>query len=121
MSNNILTTSFLEAMKKDKDNEEMKNFKIDKSNIHGKGIIATKKIKPGEYINVALYKAGDDYFDTTTFGGFLNHSYKPNARTRFEGDFYRTYSSASGIEPGDEITVDYGKNKELEQPGDDWK
>ena len=120
MSNNILTTSFLKAMKEGKDNKEIKNFKIDKSNIHGKGVIATKKIKPGEYINTALYKAGDDYFDTTTFGGFLNHSYKPNARTRFEEDFYRTYSE-TGIEPGDEITVDYKKNKELEQPGDDWK
>ena len=120
MSNNILTTSFLEAMKKDKDNEEIKNFKIDKSNIHGKGVIATKKIKPGEYINVALYKAGDDYFDTTTFGGFLNHSYKPNARTRFVSDLYRTYAS-SNINPDDEITVDYTKNKDLEQPEDDWK
>lgn len=119
-----LVTNFLEAInkKKNPDNLIIKNFKIKDSGIHGKGVFATKKIKKGEHINVALYKVKgeDDWHDTTQFGAFLNHSYEPNARTRYEGNLYRTYA-VSNIEPDDEITVDYTKNKDLEQPGDDWK
>lgn len=117
-----LVSKFLEAINKKKydDDTEIQNFKIDNSNIHGKGVIATKKINPGEYINIALKKVHDNYHDTTEFGAHLNHSYKPNARTRFVGDLYRTYAT-SDINPDDEITVDYTKNKDLEQPKDDWK
>ena len=116
-----LVYKFLEAInkKKNKDNTEIDNFKIGASNIHGKGAFATKKFRPGENINVALFKIHDNYYDTTNFGAHLNHSSKPNARTRFEGGLYRTYASID-IEPDDEITVDYTKNKDLEQPEDDW-
>jgi SET domain-containing protein len=119
MNGNKLITKFLKAIKENEDNTEIKNFKIDNSNIHGKGVIATKKIKPGDFINIALFKGHDDDFHTTAFGAHLNHSYEPNARTRFEGDYYRTYST-SEINPGDEITVDYTKNKALEQPEKEW-
>jgi SET domain-containing protein len=119
MSSRKLITTFLEAIKKNVDNTETKNFKVDDSKIHGKGVFAEKKIKKGDNINVALYKIKNDLFYTTQFGAHLNHSSKPNARTRFEGDYYRTYAM-SDIEPDDEITVDYTKNKELEQPEDDW-
>ena len=119
MSNIKLITTFLEAIKKNADNTEIKNFKIGDSKIHGKGVMAGKKMKNGDYINVALYKTKNNIYDTTQFGAHLNHSYQPNARTRNEGDFYRTYAIAD-INPNDEITVDYTKNKELEQPGKDW-
>lgn len=117
-----LVYKFLEAINKKKgaNSTELANFKIDDSDIHGKGVIATKKFGKGDFINVALYKVKDNWFDTTKFGAHLNHSYSPNARTRFEEDRYRTYST-SNINPGDEITVDYTKNKDLEQPEDDWK
>lgn len=117
---NHLITRFLEAIKKKSDNTEIKNFELRDSNIHGKGTFATKKMKKGELINVALFKSGDDWFDTTKFGAHINHSSNPNCRTRFEGDCYRTYST-SNIEPGDELTVDYTVNKTLEQPFPDWK
>jgi SET domain-containing protein len=118
MNGNKLVTKFLSAIKENEDNEEIKNFEIKDSDIHGKGVFATKKISPGEFINIALFKGHNDDFSTTTFGAHLNHSYEPNARTRFEGDYYRTYSTGE-INPGDEITVDYTKNKSLEQP-EDW-
>jgi SET domain-containing protein len=120
MKYNRLITSFLEAIKKKTvNNEPIQNFEIKDSNIHGKGVFAKKRIKPGEFINVALFKGKDDMHDTTLFGAHLNHSSKPNARTRFEGDYYRTYA-VSNIDPDDEITVDYRKNRSLEQPEDDW-
>lgn len=120
MNGNKLVTKFLKAIKENDDNTEIKNFELKDSDIHGKGVFATKKIKPGEFINVALFKGHNDDFDTTMFGAHLNHSYKPNARTRFEGNYYRTYSVGE-INPGDEITVDYTKNKSLEQPEEDWE
>lgn len=122
MSETKLIYKFLEAINKKKGaaSSEIKNFKIGDSNIHGKGTIATKKFKNGDYINVALYKVEDNIYDTTQFGAHLNHSCEPNARTRFEGDHYRTYAETD-IAPDDEITVDYTKNKDLEQPEDGWK
>jgi len=120
MRYNKLITSFLEAIKKNESNEEIKNFNINKSKIHGNGAFAAKRIAPGQFINVALFKGKDGEPRTTHFGAHLNHCSKPNARTRFEGDHYRTYCEKE-INPGDEITVDYRKNKSLEQPGEDWK
>jgi len=120
MYSNKLVVKFLEAIKKNNDNTEVKNFEIKDSNIHGKGVFATKKMNSGDLINVALFKGKDSGFNTTTFGAHINHSSKPNARTRFEGDYYRTYSTKE-INPGDEITVDYKVNKTLEQPEDNWE
>jgi len=119
MQSNSLVVKFLEAIKKNNDNTEVENFEIKDSNIHGKGVFATKKMKSGELINVALFKGKDDFFDTTTFGSHINHSSKPNARTRFDGEHYRTYTTTD-VNPGDELTVDYTVNKTLEQPEDDW-
>ncbi len=121
MRYNKLITSFLEAIKKKVvTNEPIRNFRIDFSEIDGKGVFATKKIKAGQFINVALYKDENDLHNTTIFGAHINHSSKPNARTRFEGDYYRTYSIGK-IEPDEEITIDYRKNKSLEQPEDTWR
>jgi len=94
-----------------------KNFKIGKSSIHGKGVIATKEILPGERINIAIFK--DIIYHGTRFGSNLNHSYSPNAITKDEGDRYITYCKKK-INAGDEITVDYTVNPELEQPDPSW-
>jgi len=116
-----LTRKFLEAIKnKNGPTEEIKNFEIKDSDIQGKGVFATKKISSGEFINVALFKTEDDFYDTTTFGGMVNHCSKPNSRTRFEGQHYRTYA-VKDINPGDEITADYTVNKTLQQPEPGWK
>jgi hypothetical protein len=120
---NILIRLFknLIEQKKEMDDNLNPNFKIDKSPIHGNGIIATKELQPGEFINVALYK-GDDIsgFHTTRFGAYLNHSYNPNAITNKDGDKYLTYAGKK-INSGEEITVDYTKNLELEQPDLSWE
>jgi len=116
-----LVRKFLEAIKKKNGPiEEIDNFEIKESNIHGKGAFATKKIKPSEFINVSLFRTDGDWYDTTKFGGMINHCSKPNSRTRFEGEYYRTYAKTD-INPGDEITADYTENKTLEQPDLDWE
>ena len=70
MKYNRLITGFLEAIKKNKKDEEIKNFEIKNSNIHGKGVFAKKRIKPGEFINVALFKGKSGDHDTTALPGF---------------------------------------------------
>ena len=94
------------------------NYKIGKSSIHGNGVIATDSISKDSLIDTALVPDGISH-KTTTFGAHLNHSNSPNAETRKENNIYRTYC-IKDIEKGDEIVVDYTKNKELEQPEADW-
>lgn len=99
--------------------EQVKNFKIGPSKIHGKGVISTIYIKADSFINNALIPTNKEY-KTTLFGSYLNHSKKPNAITKKEDDIYKTYALVD-IKLGDEITVDYTKNKELQQPKPGWK
>ena len=97
------------------------NYKIDKSNIHGNGVISTQRISKGEFINIALVPNNVNWPETTNFGKYLNHSKTPNAVTKLEKDnVYRTYCSVD-INSDDEITVDYTINPELEQPLPGWK
>lgn len=107
----IIRKSNMDSMLKD-------NFKIDESPIHGKGVISTKELNPGDKINIALYKS--IIYHGTKFGSHINHSYSPNAVTKDEGDRYITYCEKK-IKPGDEITVDYTVNPELEQPDPEWE
>lgn len=91
------------------------NYEIKKSDIHGRGVFATKHFSKGEFINLAI-----EDMKATHFGSFLNHSDSPNAITRKNKNKYYTFALAR-IEPGDEISVDYTANKELEQPEAGWK
>jgi hypothetical protein len=95
---------------------EKDNFKIEASQIHGNGVIATVKILNGEPINAAFLPD----MKITKFGAHLNHSSQPNAITKKNGDYRITYA-LKDIDPGDEITVDYTVNKDLEQPKSFWK
>lgn len=119
---NSLTEEFknLIELKKKMDDILIKNFRLDSSDIHGKGVFASKMMKPGEFINVALFKGQDGTnFHTTKFGAYINHSATPNAITKREGDQFKTYAS-NEINDGDEVTVDYTVNKDLEQPDPSW-
>ena len=117
---NALTREFKELIvrKSNMDASLDDNFKIGKSDIHDKGVIATTELSPGDRINTAIFK--NIIYHGTKFGSYLNHSYNPNAITKDEGDRYVTYCQKP-IKPGDEITVDYTVNPELEQPDPSWK
>ena len=92
------------------------NFKIGKSSIDGNGVISTISLKYGEFINIAIVGK-----KCTLFGAYLNHSDNPTAKTiKGSDEVYRTYA-IKNIKPGEEITVDYTVNKDLEQPEGGWK
>jgi len=119
---NSLIKSFKKLIEKklNIDGALIKNFKIDNSDIHGKGVFATKDISPGEKINIALFKGDEKRYHTTRFGAHINHSSEPNAETKYEEDQYVTYCEKE-IKPGDEITIDYKVNPSLEQPESSWE
>ena len=99
------------------------NFEIGKSSIHGNGVIATKFIKNGSFINKAMCRVIEKDLvkhKVTYFGSFLNHSYKPNAELREKDTEYDTYALCD-INPGDEITVDYTTCDDIQQPKPNWK
>lgn len=96
------------------------NFEVGDSSIHGKGVIATKYMEPGEFINVALVPMGMGGHKATCFGRYINHCDTPNAETKLEDNYYKTYCTEN-ISPADEITVDYRRNQSLEQPKEGWR
>ena len=93
-----------------------KNFEIKKSPIHGVGVFSLKDFEKGELIDIHFFKDGDKLV-ITTFGKNLNHSDEPNAVSKKDLTGYKTYALKK-IKNGDEVTLDYRVNKELEQPED---
>lgn len=97
-------------------NSLMNNYVVRPSPIHGNGVFSKKPFRKGDFINTH-FEPGERITD---FGRNLNHSPKPNARSIKQNDGgYKTYAEKD-INPNDEITLDYTKNKELEQPQDGW-
>lgn len=106
-----------------------KKIKVDKSKIHGLGIIAKRNIKKGEIVFIikgkekhwqiksekdALY--GDCWIgikknlwiDPKGFGRFINHSGKPNCGIRGK----LLVCAMRNIKKGEEATIDYSTTEE---------
>lgn len=100
-------------------NKENPNYEVKPSTIHGDGVHATQLILQGKFINNVTQEEGG-YFGQTPFGKYINHSYRPNAEFRDHNSPHPLYA-LKDIEDGEEITVDYTKNKEFKQPQPGWK
>ena len=88
------------------------------SPIAGNGIYADEPITKGALIG----RTGDyvrDRYDPTQLGKFHNHSATPNCHS-IKKKNSRYLIALNVIEQGDELTVDYTLQPELEQPMDDW-
>ena len=92
-----------------------------RSDIHGKGLFALKRLRPGQYIGTyhgPMVKRNGTYVlwvedepgtwlkcDGKNILRYLNHNSNPNAE--FDGfDLY----ALRNIQPGQEITFDYGED-----------
>jgi len=87
-----------------------KKYRIDKSSIHGKGVIADRDLFPGEYIgNVIvtgdmLKSASHNGSDIRTeLGTYINYDKSPNAKINAKGKLYAKLP----ISKGTELTLDY--------------
>ena len=84
------------------------------SNIHGTGVFAADNIPAGANLGISHLSAGDGFIPTN-LGAFHNHSDTPNAGNVLRRGVRRLFT-LSDIASGDEITVDYAQQPDLQQP-----
>ena len=97
--------------------EEM--WEVSKSPIHGVGVYSTIDIPAGTNLGVAHVKKPNGRYDITELGHNHNHSYNPNCVNKMI-DNVRYLFAIDDIPAHSEITVDYTKQKDLEQPKPGW-
>jgi hypothetical protein len=84
------------------------------SGIHGTGVFATADIPTGSNIGISHIAAGDSYIPTN-LGTFHNHSEDPNTGNVLRRGIRRLFAMRD-IPAGEEITVDYRQQPDLQQP-----
>ena len=86
-------------------------YKVGKSKIEGEGLFTSKALKENELIGLAHLNNEP----TEVVGKYHNHSDNPNAYS-VKIKNKRFIYALRDLKPGEEITVDYTKQPELEQP-----
>ena len=90
------------------------------SKIHGNGVFATKPIDAGQ----KLFETHSSLPAEREWANLVphclyNHSYTPNCKS-VTGEDFKYLITLRDIEVGEELTSDYTKDPDLEQPQDDW-
>ena len=98
----------------------MSECELKKSNVHGKGVFASKDIGA----NVVLFEthkktSGDLQWMNLVPNCSYNHSTEPNCHSLTLGDF-KYLVTLREIKEGVELLVDYTKDRDLEQPKEEW-
>ncbi len=109
-------------------------LRVVRSKIHGYGVVATRAFAPGELIaevDGALWHAdeerddryslwlGDDWFlDMLDQTRWINHSCDPNGEIQAgaERGGWARIVALRAIQPGEEITYDYGFTADIAEP-----
>ena len=81
-------------------------YRIGKSPIHGKGMFATRSIRRGEIIGLALRRDDDGELFQTILSRYLNHSNQPNLINVPKGDQFELVALRN-IKPNEELVTDY--------------
>jgi SET domain-containing protein len=87
---------------------DMSNYRIDKSNINGQGVIATEKINKDEIVDVAIYFYYFFPVITEHIGKYVNHQKDNNCELHYENKRY-FFKTCKDIYPEEELTMDYNK------------
>jgi hypothetical protein len=95
-------------------------LEISESPIHGSGIFARDFIPAHTDLGPAQIKRIDGGYDITTLGKYHNHSNNPTCYNNLLGDTRHLFSQHD-LSPGEEITVNYRLQSDLEQPQSDWE
>lgn len=97
-------------------------FAITNSNIHGRGIIATRDIQNDTYVGTAIM--GRNVI-TPWLGRWINHSTTPNGKLVNTEEEEYVLVTTEDVKSGQELTLDYTKLPNYllraNKPGDDWK
>ena len=98
----------------------MSDFEFKQSKVQGKGIFATKDLEANKVLFETHKKtSGALEWINLTPNCSYNHSEKPNCHSLTLGD-YKYLVTLRKIENGEELLVDYKKDKDLEQPEEGW-
>jgi hypothetical protein len=89
------------------------------SPIHGVGIFVITYTPADSDLGVAQTMRHDGGHDITQLGRYHNHSTEPSCHNRLVGNERHLFTSRD-MEPGEEVTVDYRQQQNLEQPEEDW-
>jgi len=107
------------------------SFHIDKSPIHGNGLFASEGLEGGDFITKTHFfmknyhrKIGNGWVNIKP-DCMYNHSEKPNCISKTErtpdGQLQKNLYATTTIVEGQELLVDFRKDKDLEQPEEDWR
>ena len=103
-----------------KKEQESEPWRIEKSDIHGKGIFAVRGIPVGGHVAHSADLERDDVglgnWELSEAGRYTNHSPDPNTIVTSDGK-KMTMVAASPIEEGDEIKVSYFQVSNTMSPG----
>jgi hypothetical protein len=94
-------------------------LEIKQSPIHGVGVFATRDIPAHTNLGPAQIKR-DMGYRVTDLGRNHNHSYQPTCYNEMDGDT-RYLLPRQDLKPGDEVTIDYTLQADLEQPNMGWE
>ena len=93
---------------------------IKTSLIHGVGVFAIRDIPAGTSLGPAQIRQPTGRYQVTDLGKYHNHSYEPTCYNKMIGDT-RYLHPHMDLVPGDEITIDYTQQDDLEQPELWWE
>ena len=96
---------------------------FDASDCHGKGLIANEDIPKGRFIHVThVWTSKYNTWANVKPNCMYNHSKKKeNSLSKTIDDNTKILVALKDIMAGEEIFVDFTKDKDLEQPEEDWK
>ena len=98
----------------------MSDFEFKQSKVQGKGVFATKDLEANKVLFETHKKtSGALEWINLIPNCSYNHSAKPNCHSLTLGD-YKYLVTLRKIENREELLVDYKKDKDLEQPEEDW-
>ena len=86
-----------------------KKYSIEKSDIQGKGVFASKNLKKGEFIGAVITNAGKDprtKGNQTDIRKKLNHQSSDNSIMKKEDGDFNLYSKED-VKSGEELTTNY--------------
>tara|TARA_R110001583_G_scaffold11629_2_gene52373 strand:+ start:4442 stop:6193 length:1752 start_codon:yes stop_codon:yes gene_type:complete len=94
---------------------DVPSYYVDDSDIHGKGVFASRNLPLGTNIG-KLHDITDSTYNFTELGKSHNHSSTPNCKNELK-DNSRFLVTSTPITKGEELTADYTLQPDLEQPG----
>ena len=98
----------------------MSECELKNSNVHGQGIFASKDLGANQVLFETHKKtSGALEWVNLMPNCSYNHSSKPNCQSLTLGDF-KYLVTLREIKEGEELLVDYSKDKDLEQPQKGW-